>query len=143
MKRLTAFLLLGAILLCGPARLAAETWSGTADFSDAKKPPIKLTVGGGVKFETNFHRFEFGGKTSLAANGTLKNTSGKKLHVALYVAFFDKDKNLIGCGNRLTILDAGKDLVAGNVIEMPAEQMEKIASYQITIYESEKEIGMK
>jgi hypothetical protein len=135
-------LLLCVLLLAIPARLAAETKSGAIDLTDDKKP-VKITVGEKLKFETNFHRFEFGGKASFAANGTLKNTSNKKLYCALYVAFFDKDKNLMGCAARTTILDPGKDLVVANVIELPADQIEKITTYQVTLYDSEKEFGTK
>jgi hypothetical protein len=135
-------LLLGGLLLGATAPLLAQTKSGEASFRDANTH-IKVTVGEGVKYETDFHRFEFGGKASLAANGTLKNTTTKKRYVALYVAFFDKDKNLLGSSGRTTILEPGKDLLAAYVVEMPAEQIDQVTSYQITLYESEKEIGAK
>jgi hypothetical protein len=135
-------LMVCVVLLTLPAALLAQTKSGEASFRDAKTH-IKVAVGEGVKYETDFHRFEFGGKVSLAANGTLKNTTTKKRYVALYVAFFDKDKNLLGSSGRTTILEPGKDLLAAYVVEMPAEQIDKVTSYQITLYESEKEIGAK
>jgi hypothetical protein len=105
---------------------------------------VLLGVGSGLKLESDFYRFEFGGKTSVAANGVLKNTSGKKLNGALYIAFFDKDKNLVASAARTSIfLDAGKDLLVANVLEIPTDQIDKIASYQISVYEGEKEIGKK
>jgi len=135
-------LLCGAVLLSLPVRLTAETKSGEVTFTDDKKH-VKLTVGEGVKFASDFYRFTFSDKTALAANGILKNTSGKKLYGALYIGFFDKDKNLVGCATRIFFLDPGKDLPTNYVIELPTEQLEKIASYQITLYESEKELGKK
>jgi len=137
-----AVLLLGVLLLAAPSLRAADPKSGDADFTVQKH--LKVTIGKGLKLETDFHRFEFGGKTALAANGNLKNTSRKKLYGTLYIAFFDKEKNLVACSARTTIiLDAGKQTFVGSVLEIPLEQMNKIASYQVRIYESEKEIGKK
>jgi hypothetical protein len=131
-----------AVLLFAASTLAAND-GGKAEFTDSKNH-VKTTVGDGLKFESDFYRFEFGGKTSLAANGTVKNTSDKKLYGALYIAFFDKDKNLVASSGRTEItLAAGKQLVVANVLDMPPTQLEKIASYQITIYENEKELGKK
>ena len=74
----------------------------------------------------------------------LKNTSGKKLYGAVYIAFFDKDKNLVGCSSRTgIILDAGKQMFVGSVLDIPPEEMDRIASYQVKIYEADKEIGKK
>jgi hypothetical protein len=127
--------------------LAASAYAandaGKAEFPDGKNH-VKTTVGDGLKFESDFYRFEFGGKTSLAANGTVKNTSDKKLYGSLYIAFFDKDKNLMASSGRTEImLAAGKQLVVANVLDMPPAQLEQIASYQVTIYESDKELGKK
>jgi hypothetical protein len=134
--------LFGVLLLATPSLHAADLKSGTADFTG--KVHLKLTIGEGLKLETDFHRFEFGGKTALAANGNLKNTSKKRLYGAMYIAFFDKEKNLVACSGRTTItLDAGKQTFVGSVLEIPPELMDKIASYQVRIYESEKEIGKK
>jgi hypothetical protein len=131
------------VLFAVTGRLAAGPESGPADFSDAKKH-VKVTAGEGIKFESDFYRFEFGGKVSLAASGNLKNTTDKKLHGALYIAFFDKDKNLVASGSRTSItLNPGMQLLAANVLELPAEQIDRIASYQITIFESDKELGKK
>jgi hypothetical protein len=130
------------IVLSAASRLTAETVSGMASFTGTKDH-VKVTAGTGLKFSSDFYRLEFGGKISLAASGTVKNTSGKKLFGSLYIAFFDKDKNLIGTAARTLTLEPGKDLVAANVIEAPPDAIDKIVSYQITIYESEKEIGTK
>jgi hypothetical protein len=137
-----AVFLLGVLLLAAPSVRAADPKSGAADFTGNKH--LKVTIGKGLKLETDFHRFEFGGKTALAANGNVKNTSRKKLYGTLYIAFFDKEKNLVACSDRTTItLDAGKQTFVGSVLEIPLEQMNKIASYQVRIYEGEKEIGKK
>jgi hypothetical protein len=117
--------------------------AGKAEFPDGKNH-VKTSAGDGLKFESDFYRFDFGGKTSLAANGTVKNMSDKKLYGALYIAFFDKDKNLVASSGRTEImLAAGKQLVVANVLDLPLSLLEKIASYQITIYENEKELGKK
>src|SRR5262249_3988672 len=93
--------LLAALLASASSLRAADPPSGPADFTG--KDHLKLTIGEGLKLQTDFHRFEFGGKTSIAANGTVKNTSGKKLYGALYISFLDKDKNLVGCSSRTGI----------------------------------------
>jgi len=133
--------LFGVVLLSAPSVLAADPKSGAADFMGKKH--LMVTIGEGLKLETDFHRFEFGGKTSLAANGTLKNTTKKKLYGVIYIGFFDKEKNLVGCSAQSFIVDAGKQTIIASPISMPTEQMDKIASYQMTIYQGEKEIGKK
>jgi hypothetical protein len=136
-------LALGVLLLSSIVGFAVEPKSGLIDLSATGKH-LKVTVGEGLKFDTDFHRFEFGGKTSVAANGTVKNTSEKRLYGALYIAFFDKDKNMVASASRTGIvLFPGKTLFAVNVLEVPVDQIDAIASYQITIYEGDKEIGKK
>jgi hypothetical protein len=136
-----AVFLLGVPLLA-PSVQAADAKSGAADFTGTKH--LKLTIGEGqLKLETDFHRFEFGGKTSIAANGNVKNTSRKKLFGRVYIAFFDKEKNLVACSGQSIIVDAGKQTFVGVVLEIPTEQMNKIGFYQVRIYEGEKEIGKK
>jgi hypothetical protein len=131
------------LLLFTATVFAADPKSGPIDLSAGSKH-FKTTVGEALKLETDFHRFELGGKTSIAANGSMKNTSGKRLHGALYIAFFDKDKNLVASAARTGILIMpGKQLFVGNVLEVPPEQIDTIATYQITIYESDKEVGKK
>jgi len=61
----------------------------------------------------------------------------------VYIAFFDKEKNLVACSGQRITVDAGKQTFVGSVLEIPLEQMNKIASYQVRIYEGEKEIGKK
>jgi hypothetical protein len=141
LSRLAVFLI-GVPLLTAPSALAADPKSGAADFTGTKH--LKLTIGEGqLKLETDFHRFDFGGKISLAANGSVKNTSKKKLFGAVYIGFFDKEKNLVGCSSQRITVDPGKQSFVGSVIEIPTDQMNKIASYQVRIYEGEKEIGKK
>ncbi len=131
------------LVLILTSTLLADPASGNAQFKEANKR-VKATAGEGLKFEADFYRFEFGGKAALAAGGNVKNTTSKKLNGAVYVAFFDKDKNLIAAGNRTGIfLDAGQTLLVVNVLDVPAEQLDQIASYQVTVYEGDKEIGKK
>ena len=67
------------------------------------------------------------------------------MYYGYYVAFFDKDKKLIACtsfgGGQMAKLESGKETTIGNVIQLPVQQLKKIAFYQVTILEDEKEFG--
>jgi hypothetical protein len=132
------------LLLNGVALLAGEHKSGPAEFDAAGKKRVKVTVGKNIKFESDLHRFEFMGMTSVVGRGSLKNTSDKKLHASLHIAFFDKDKNLLGCGAQtfFAVMPGAQQFV-NLVIGLPADVADQIASYQITLYEGEKQVGQK
>ena len=97
-----------SVLVLFTSPLPAANKSGTAEFPAAAKKCIEVTVGDNVKFDSDFHRFEFEGVTAIAANGRLRNTSDKQLNAVLYVAFFDKDNKLIGCTSQSVFLLPGK-----------------------------------
>jgi hypothetical protein len=67
------------------------------------------------------------------------------MYYGYYVAFFDKDKNLVACssfgGGKFTKLDPRKETTIGNVIELPSDELKRIVSYQVTVLEDEKEFG--
>ena len=55
----------------------------------------------------------------------------------------DKDKNLIGCQNFLVSVEAGKENQAGTFIQLPRDQIARIAFYSVAFYESDQPIGEK
>ena len=60
------------------------------------------------------------------------------------VAFFDKDKRLIGVAGRTFFAVApGKQELVTYPIGLPADVADRVASYQITLYEGEKQVGQK
>ncbi|HEV3255353.1 MAG TPA: hypothetical protein VG013_00605 [Gemmataceae bacterium] len=137
-------LLLSAFVLCTSGLFAADHKRGPAKFDAAGKQHVKVTVGSRLKFETNLYRFEFGGQTSIVANGTMKNTSRTKLHGELYFAFFDKDKQLLCAGGQTFYeLAPGMKQLVNNPMKVPAEVADRVASYQITVYEGVKQVGQK
>ncbi len=87
----------------------------------------------------------------------VKNGSNKKLHGALYIAFFDTYGNLVGCTSTETATEPhatspavkinGRPLSDSSVfrsimpVPVPLGIEKKITSYKITLYESEKPIG--
>jgi hypothetical protein len=145
--------LLAATLLAllTAAGAVADTKSGEAKLKEVKKGEdndkvaLKVSLGDKVKAETRWYIDpDFFGAKVLSAQATLKNTSDKKLHFGYYVAFFDKDKNLVCCtafAGKFATLEPGKETTIGNVIELPAAQLARIASYQVTVLEDEKEFG--
>ena len=77
-------------------------------------------------------------------NTKIRNTADKTMYYGYYVAFFDKDKKLIATSSfdgSIAKLDAGKETNIGNVIQLPVAEIAKIAHYQVTLLEDEKEFG--
>jgi len=137
-------LLLSAFVFFTSGLFAAENKRGPAKVDAAGKRHIKVTVGNRMKFEADLYRFEFGGMTSIVANGTMKNTSRTKLHGQLYFAFFDKNKQLVCAGGQTfyEVAPGAKQLV-NYPMKVPAEVADRVASYQVTVYEGEKQVGQK
>ena len=141
-----------AILLLSAAPLAwSETKSGEANLQELKdqdvaKKAIKVSLGDKVKAECSYYIIpDFLGKKVVSVGARIKNTSGKLMYYGYYVAFFDKDKKLVACssfgGSQIAKLDPGKETYIGNVLELPPDQIKRIASYQVTLLEGEKEFG--
>jgi hypothetical protein len=141
-----AFLLLSAAPLARP-----DTKSGDANLQELKsedvaKKAVKVNLGDKVKAECSYYiQPDFFGKKVVSVGARVKNTSDKVMYYGYYVAFFDKDKKLVACssfgGGQIAKLDPGKETFIGNVLELPPDQIKKIASYQVTLLEGDKEFG--
>src|SRR5262249_2073707 len=104
-----------------------------------------VSLGKQVKAECAFHITDFFGKKIISPQAKITNSGKKPLFFAYYVSFLDKDKNLIACTSFVSFgkegLAPGKDTFIGNVIQVPPAELSKVAFYQVTLYESDKEIG--
>src|SRR5262249_55120089 len=105
MKRIMLLLLLSAL------SLRAESIQGDVklNYSDSMfaKDVFKKEFGTLVKATTSWHAGEFFGEETVFANVTVKNTSEKPMCFYYYVAFFDKDKNLVGATGQGALGDSG------------------------------------
>jgi len=150
-KRLIRNVAAAILLLTAALPASSETKSGEADLQELKdqdvaKKAIKVSLGDKVKAECSYYIIpDFLGMKVVSVGARVKNTSDKVMYFGYYVAFFDKDKKLVACsslgGGPINKLDPGKETFIGNVLELPPDQIKKIASYQVTLLEDEKQFG--
>jgi hypothetical protein len=149
-KQLILNLAVAIFFLSGVPQALPETKSGEAMlkelmFQDVAKNAVKVSLGNKVKADCSYYIIpNFLGRKVISVQARIKNTSDKLMYYGYYVAFFDKDKSLVACSSfagSLAKLDPGKETNIGNVIEVPVDQLKRIASYQVTLLEDEKEFG--
>ena len=103
---------------------------------------FKKEFGTVVKATTDWHAGDFFGQETVFAGITVKNTGTKPMFFHYFVAFFDKDKNLIGATGQGSFgddgLKPGEETQMGScLIELPKDKYKAIASYQAVIYETD------
>ena len=103
---------------------------------------FKKEFGTVVKATTDWHAGDFFGAETVCAGITVKNTGAKPMFFHYFVAFFDKDKNLIGATGQGSFGDAGlkpgeENQMGSCLIEIPKDKYKAIASYQAVIYETD------
>jgi len=132
-----------AMALCYTSAAYPDTKSGEANLQE--KQELNVSLGDKVKANCTYYIVpDFFGKKVVAVQANVKNTSQKQMFYGYYVAFLDKDKNLIGCSSfvgDLAKLEAGEEGYIGSVIQLPNDQIERIAFYQVSLWEDEKEFG--
>jgi hypothetical protein len=133
-----------ALLLIAQAPILAQTHtkSGAAKFS-VGGAEVNIALGTKVKLKTTLKAITVGPATAVSVAGTVNNTASVKMNYSYNVAFLDKDKNLIGCQQFNLFLDPGKDGRVGTFINLPPDQIARIAFYTVAYYESDKQIGTK
>lgn len=138
------------LLLSGAQPAFPDTKSGEAKLrelklQDADKNALKVSLGIKVKADCSYYiNPDFFGKKVISVQARVKNTSDKVMYYGYYVAFFDKGKNLVACssfGGPIAKLAPGKETFIGNVLELPADRLKEVVSYQVTLLEDEKEFG--
>jgi hypothetical protein len=150
-KRLILNFAVAILLLSSAPQAFPDTKSGEAKlqelkFQDVAKNALKVSLGNKLKADCSYYiNPDFLGKKVISVQARIKNATDKVMYYGYYVAFFDKDKDLVACssfgGGQIAKLDPGKDTYIGNVIELPSDQLKKIVSYQVTLLEDEKEFG--
>ena len=95
-----------------------------------------------VKASCNWSAADFFGQETVFATVTLTNTGPKAMFYNYYVAFFDKDNNLVGSAGQGSFGDAGLK-PGGNVqlgsclIHLPPDKYKEITSYKAVLYETD------
>ena len=81
------------------------------------------------------------------AKATISNNSQKNLFFAYYVAFFDKNNNLVGSTSQYSLnepIKKGEDFVTNScIIPLPVSEIENITSFKLTFIISDKPIGQE
>ena len=121
----------------------ADSKSGEVKFTAPKKESVKVSLGDKLKIDAEFKMIEVGAQAAVSVGAKVKNTTDVRMYYSYNVAFLDKDKNLIGCQNFSLSVDPGKGGQAGTFIQLPRDQIAKIASYTVAFHESDQQIGMK
>ncbi len=103
---------------------------------------FKKEFGNVVKATTDWHAGDFFGKETVSAGVSVRNTGTKMMFFQYYVAFFDKDKNLVGATGQGSFGDEGLKPGEGTqlgscLISLPANKYKEIVSYQAVIYETD------
>ena len=103
---------------------------------------FKKEFGDVVKATSDWRAGEFFGKQTVFAGITVKNTGSKPMFFEYYVAFFDKDKKLVGATGQGSFgdkgLKTGEETQMGScMIHLPKDKYKEIVSYQAVIYETD------
>ena len=103
---------------------------------------FKKEFGDVVKATTHWYAGDFFGEETVFAGVTVKNTGTHPMFYHYYVAFFDKDKHLVGAVGQGSFgddgLKPGKETQLGScLINLPKDKYKSIVSYQAVIYETD------
>ena len=108
-------------------------------FGDDK---FEKEFGGVVKAKTDWRAGEFFGKETVFAGISVNNTGPKPMFYNYYVAFFDKDRKLVGAAGQGSFgdkgLEPGKETQLGScLIHLPKDKYKEIKFYEAVIYETD------
>ncbi len=104
---------------------------------------FKKEFGDVVKATCAWRAGDFFGEETVFAGVTVKNTGSKPMYFNYYVAFYDKDKKLVGATGQGSFgtdgLAPGKETQMGScLIKLPKDRYKDIVSYQAVIYETDQ-----
>jgi hypothetical protein len=144
MKRLLFLLLASFVSL---SCFAASTLNGEINLEfhnkrDISEKAFKKEFGETIKATTEWYVGDFFGKEVVFAGVTVKNTGKVSKAYQYYVAFFNKDKELIGAIGQSSFGDEGlkpgeKTQLASCLITLPKDKYKEIKFYQAIFYESD------
>ena len=144
MTRPFAILAFALLLVTTSNRAAqADSKTGEAKFTGPKQEAVKVSLGDKLKLDATFQMIEIGQLAAISVQAKIKNTTGVMMYYSYHVAFLDKDKNLIGCQSFPLQIAANRSGTAGTFIQLPRDQIARIAYYSVAFHESEKQIGIK
>jgi hypothetical protein len=142
MKRLPY--LLAAFLV--PLLASADTIEGNIKltYTDSMfdKSAFTREFGTVVKVTCHWHVGDFFGKETVFASVNVKNTGPKPMFYQYYVAFFDKNKKLVGAAAQGSFgdkgLEPGKETQLGScLVHLPKDKYKDIVSYEAVFYETD------
>jgi len=127
----------------GTTDVHADSKTGEAKFTGPKRETVKVALGDQLQLTAEFKMIEVGQLAAISVPAKIKNPTKNRMHYSYNVAFLDKDKNLIGCQNFHLAVEAGRDSTAGTFIQLPRDQIARIAYYSVALHESEHQISAK
>jgi hypothetical protein len=108
----------------------SKSWSGDGVF--------KKEFGDVVKANAKWHAGDFFGEETVFAGISVSNTTATKIYFHYYVAFFDKNKKLVGTASQGGTLDPAENTSLGScLIQLPPDRYKDIVSYQALLYETD------
>jgi hypothetical protein len=104
---------------------------------------FKKEFGDIVKATTSWKVGDFFGQETVFGGVEVKNTGTNAMYFNYYVAFFDKDKKLVGAAGQGSFGDTGlkpgeSTQLGSCLIHLPKDKYKDIVSYQAVIYETDK-----
>ncbi|WP_428940631.1 hypothetical protein [Fontivita pretiosa] len=139
---------LGALLgICVVA--FGENKSGPITLKESEFGPPegapRIELGKTVKVTARPYITDFFGAMIVNAGATVSNTGNKPMFFVFNIALFDKDGRLLGCANQTSFGDEGikpgeETQLGSCFVHLPPEELKKVASFQVTLFESEKKL---
>lgn len=138
MKAAAIALALGFAVTTRGAAVSGEIALKETD-SPAKESFVKV-FGDTLKATTHWRVGDFFGKQTVFAGVTVKNIGKSPLAFEYCVAFYDKDRKLIGAASQSSFgnegLKPGTDLQLGScLIKLPKNKYKEIKYYEAVLYE--------
>ena len=146
----TVLIIFAAVCIISQAEAETYTASGEIALKQAtssfdKENVVTISLGEDIKLTCNMYIDDFFEKKIINAGAEIHNTSSDTMHCSYNVAFFDKDKNLVGCAAQNSFGDGlgpdEKTYLGSCLISLPHALFEKVKYYQIVLYTGKKEVG--
>ena len=143
MPRLCVFVF--TLCCAGAIRAAALEGEITLKYDESAfgKHAFEKQFGEAVKATTKWRVGDFFGKETIFAGANVKNTSTKPMFFEYFVAFFDKDRKLIGAAGQSSFGDTGlkpgeETQLGSCLVHLPKGKYKDVAYFQLVLYESDQ-----
>jgi hypothetical protein len=145
LKMYIGVLILIAFAMPTQASEATIRKSEKVSFSQQKSFKKEYQIDNKIKLSCYYRVKNFFKNKVIYAKATISNNSQKSVFFAYYVAFFDKNNNLVGSTGQYSLNDPikkGEDFVTNTcIIPIPVSEIETITSFKLTLIVSNKAIG--